>query len=102
MSKEKMCELAVILADLEDTIKNMYLSKEWLTTSEMAACLDMCQTSVNVYLNRPAFTQYVRNFDKGIRIKNCPESLKLMRCYKYRNFKYEEELLKKKEKALNK
>lgn len=96
MTREKMCELAVILANLENTIKEMTEQKEWLSVPEMAACLGMSPSAVSTFKDRPAFQPYLKNANSGIKIKNCTDAIKLMRCYKYRNFEFEQQLLAKK------
>ena len=95
MTREKMCELAVILADLENTLKEMADKKEWYTVPEMAAMLDISPSTVSTFKDRLAFQPYLKFSTEGCMIKNTPEAIKLMRCYKYRNFEYEQQLLEK-------
>lgn len=93
MEKTKLCELQIILNDLENTMKEMQEKREWLTVAEVAEMLRMCISCVSTFKERPAFKKFTKNTTYGCMIKNCPEAIQLMRCYKYRNFDYEKELL---------
>lgn len=95
MTRAKLCELRLILNELESTIMAMQKEQEWLTVAEVAELLKMCISSVATFKERPAFQPYIKYSTEGYMIKNTPEAIKLMRCYKYRNFEYEQQLLEK-------
>jgi hypothetical protein len=95
MTRAKMCELAIILNDLESTLKIMQEQKEWLPLSQFGELVGMSGSTIQQFKDREAFEPYRMYTKKRCLIKNCPEAIKLMRCYKYRNFEYEQELLEK-------
>lgn len=89
MVREKICELGTILKNLESVLFALEYENKWLTVAEVAKILHMSTSTIQTFKDRIPFKPYIKKTDHGCRIKNCPEAMKLLQCYKYRNFEYE-------------
>lgn len=96
MSRAKFQEYDLILSELQNTMNEMQNTKEWLSIKEMADYAGIGRTCLQTLKDRYALHPYVKFTTEGCKIKNCPEVINLLRHYKYRNFEYEQELLRNK------
>ena len=91
---QKLCELQIILNELEQTLKDMQTKNKWISIRAFAELLNMSKASVQTFKDRAAFAPFVRYIETRCQIYDCPDSRYLMRGYKYRIFDYEKEYLK--------
>lgn len=89
MIREKIQNLEIIFKTLENILPILKTKGEWLTITEVAQMLKMSPSTIRVFKDRILFKPFIKNTKDGCKIKNCEDSIKLLQCYKYRNFEYE-------------
>lgn len=90
----KKDKLTNTLKEVENIFKFNQNKKEWLSVAEMSKIIHISTSTIQTFKDRIPFKKYTKKDSRGCKIKNCIEAMKLLQCYKFKNFEYEQELLK--------
>lgn len=93
MNKRKISDVDKIIKELDDILTKSLRYPLWMSIAELAKLLNMSPSTIQTFKDRTIFKYFRRGTPEGCMIKNCPEVIKLLQCYKYRNFEYERRLI---------